>query len=58
MNAMAPRWMLYPLLAMVLLTAIVACVLYRRRAVEMRARCVRPQAGASIAWGLLVAGRG
>ena len=45
----AKQAMLHPLLALVLLTSIVALVMFRRRVVEMRARKIRPQAVASAA---------
>jgi hypothetical protein len=40
---MSARPILYPMLAMVLLTAIVAVVMYRRRLGEMRLRGIHPQ---------------
>ena len=40
---MAAKAVLYPMLAMVALTAIVAVTMYRRRVGEMRARRVHPQ---------------
>ena len=40
---MAAKAILYPMLAMVALTAIVAVTMYRRRVGEMRARRVHPQ---------------
>jgi hypothetical protein len=40
---MAAKAILYPMLAMVALTAIVAVTMYRRRVAEMRTRRVHPQ---------------
>ena len=40
---MAAKAILYPMLAMVALTAIVAVTMYRRRIAEMRTRRVHPQ---------------
>jgi hypothetical protein len=40
---MAAKTILYPMLAMVALTAIVAVTMYQRRIAEMRARRVHPQ---------------
>jgi hypothetical protein len=44
---MSPRAILYPVLALVALTAGVAIVMYRRRVAEMVAKRIRPQAVAT-----------
>ncbi len=46
---MTAKLILYPMLAMVVLTAIVAVVMYRRRVAEMRSRRIHPQKVASSA---------
>jgi len=46
---LSAKSILYPMLAMVLLTAIVSIVMYRRRVAEMRARRIPPQEVASAA---------
>lgn len=40
---MAPKAIFYPMLAMVVLTAIVAVAMFRRRVTEMRTRRIHPQ---------------
>ena len=44
---MSAKAILYPMMAMVLLTVIVSIVMYRRRVAEMRAKRIRPQEVAS-----------
>ena len=46
---MATRTILYPMLAMVALTAIVSVIMYRRRVAEMRSRRIHPQSVATSA---------
>ena len=46
---MTAKPILYPMLALVLLTAIVAVLVYRRRIAEMRARRIHPQSVATSA---------
>lgn len=43
------RWLLYPMLAMVVLTFAVGVTMYRRRVAEMKRRRVRPQSVATSA---------
>ncbi|MDH5287286.1 MAG: MAPEG family protein [Betaproteobacteria bacterium] len=49
MNPVAERWLLYPLLAMALLTFAVGTLMYRRRVAEIRRKGVRLQSIASSA---------
>lgn len=44
---MSAKAILYPMMAMVLLTVIVSIVMYRRRLAELRAKRIRPQEVAS-----------
>jgi hypothetical protein len=49
MSAVPARWLLYPLLALALVTFVVGVVMYRRRIGEMKAKRVRAQALATSA---------
>lgn len=49
MSAMPDRWLLYPVLALAMLTFVVGAIMYRRRVGEMKRKRVAPQSVATSA---------